>query len=114
MRIISSYLMEKSLHNLKMKSKKNVYTFAEQNPDSIYLTSIVIGKALDIIKEEYWNKDNKNQSEKVELWYCVFEDRKDDLKRTYQGTSDMMNFFEKYFWYKISLQEILATGSRGF
>jgi len=44
--------MEKSLHNLKMKSKKNVYTFAEQNPDSIYLTSIVIGKALDIIKEE--------------------------------------------------------------
>jgi aminopeptidase N len=69
-------------------SNTKVYRWLEENPDSVYLTSIVAGKFIET-KEDY--------NHGIQLLYYVPYDRKHHAKLSFEGTSNMMQFFESYF-----------------
>jgi aminopeptidase N len=69
-------------------SNTKVYKWFEEIPDSVYLTSIVAGKFIET-KEDY--------DRRIQLLYYVPHDRKQHAKRSFEGTSDMIKFFEIYF-----------------
>ena len=67
---------------------KKVYTWVEPNPHSAYLTSVVIGKFVEI-------KEIHNNG--IELIYYVPEGKEDQIERSFEHTAHMIRFFEKYF-----------------
>jgi aminopeptidase N len=70
------------------KDHKKIYTWKDANPDSVYLTSIVVGKFAEII-EHY--------ARGIELLYYVPLDKQDRAERSFKGTANMVKFFESYF-----------------
>jgi aminopeptidase N len=68
-------------------SNTKVYKWIEEIPDSVYLTSIIAGKFIET-KEDY--------DRGIQLSYYVPHDRRQYAKRSFEGTSDMMKFFETY------------------
>lgn len=68
--------------------KKKTYSWKEDNPQSTYLTSIVIGKFAEII-EHYEHR--------IDLLYYVPKDKIDRVRRSFKETAEIMKFFESYF-----------------
>ena len=71
----------------KQEEEKNVFTWAEPNPHSAYVTSVVIGKFAE--RRETYNHD-------IELLYYVPEDKKSYAERSFEHTVHMIRFFEEY------------------
>jgi aminopeptidase N len=63
---------------------KKTYHWSESHPHPAYLTSIVIGEYANINKEGDF------------YLYYVPEDRKDDVKRSFENTANMRKFLENY------------------
>jgi aminopeptidase N len=72
---------------------KKISTWIEQNPDATYLTSIAIGKFSKI--EDKYQKEDKDEK-KVDLMYCVPENKKEYTIMSFKDTPGMIKFFEKY------------------
>ena len=70
------------------EEKKKVFTWTEPNPHPAYLTSVVIGKFVE--RREMYNHYS-------ELLCYVPEGKKNDAKRSFEHTADMIRFFEEYF-----------------
>jgi aminopeptidase N len=64
-------------------SKKQIYHWSETNPHPAYLTSVVVGKYIEM-------KDGKN------LYYYVPPEKKQDAPRSFEHTTEMVRFFEEY------------------
>ena len=64
------------------KGKKWKFHWAESNPHPAYLTSMVVGKYVEI------NEGN--------MYYYVPPERAHDAKRSFDRTGDMVQFFEEY------------------
>ncbi|HEY1247773.1 MAG TPA: M1 family aminopeptidase, partial [Nitrososphaera sp.] len=67
----------------KLNGKKQIYRWSEANPHPAYLTSVVVGKYIEM-------KDDKN------LYYYVPPEKKQDASRSFEHTIDMVRFFEGY------------------
>jgi aminopeptidase N len=72
------------LLSVEKQNEKQIYRWSETNPHSAYLTSVVVGKYIEI-------KDDKN------LYYYVPPERKQDAARSFEHTSEIIRFFEEYF-----------------
>ncbi|HEV3433357.1 MAG TPA: M1 family aminopeptidase [Nitrososphaera sp.] len=72
------------LLNIEKLNEKQIYRWSESNPHSSYLTSVVVGKYIEI-------KDDKN------LYYYVPPERKQDATRSFEHTYEIVRFFEEYF-----------------
>lgn len=64
------------------RGKKSRYRWVESNPHPAYLTSMVVGKYVEI------NEGN--------LYYYVPADHAHDAKRSFDRTGEMVRFFEEY------------------
>jgi aminopeptidase N len=64
-------------------NNKQVYCWSERNPHPSYLTSVVVGKYIEI-------KDDKNLS------YYVPPEKEQDVPRSFGHTIEMVRFFEDY------------------
>jgi aminopeptidase N len=85
----------KSSNPGESSNNKKIYKWIEDTPNSAYLTSIVMGKFF--IEEEKYNREEDNQlngKHEIKLIYCVPQDRKDRLKRTFKDTQNILKFFE--------------------
>jgi len=67
----------------KLNGKKQIYRWSEANPHPAYLTSVIVGKYIEM-------KDGKN------LYYYVPPEKKQDASRSFEHTIDMIRFFEEY------------------
>jgi aminopeptidase N len=64
-------------------SKKQIYHWSETSPHPAYLTSVVVGKYIEM-------KDDKN------LYCYVPPEKKQDAPRSFEHTTEMVRFFEEY------------------
>ena len=63
--------------------EKQIYHWSEANPHPAYLTSVVVGKYIEM-------KDGKN------LYCYVSPEKSQDAPRSFEHTIDMVRFFEEY------------------
>ena len=75
------------LEEVSTQQQKKAYLWKEDSPQSSYLKSIVIGKFAEIV--ERYERD-------IELLYYVPVEKRDRAGRSFNGTSDMIKFFESY------------------
>ena len=64
-------------------NNKQVYYWSERSPHPSYLTSVVIGKYIEI-------RDEKN------LYYYIPPEKEKDAPRSFEHTTEMVSFFEEY------------------
>ncbi|HJU35670.1 MAG TPA: M1 family aminopeptidase [Nitrososphaera sp.] len=71
------------LLNVETQNLKQIYRWSETNPHPAYLTSVVVGKYIEI-------KDGKN------LYYYVPPEKEQDAFRSFEHTPEIIRFFEEY------------------
>jgi aminopeptidase N len=71
------------LLKVEKQNKRQIYCWFETNPHPAYLTSVVIGKYIEM-------KESKN------LCYYIPSEKKHDAQRSFEHTSEIMRFFEDY------------------
>ncbi len=71
------------LLKVEKQNKRQIYCWFESNPHPAYLTSVVIGKYIEM-------KESKN------LCYYIPSEKKHDAQRSFEHTSEIMRFFEDY------------------
>ncbi|MDQ3807129.1 MAG: HEAT repeat domain-containing protein [Thermoproteota archaeon] len=71
------------LLKVEKKDKKQIYYWSEANPHPSYLTSIVVGKYIEM-------KDRKN------LYYYVPPEKRQDALRSFEHTPEIIRFYEEY------------------
>lgn len=99
---ISNGTLEKVVENSKGGGKKKVYSWSETSPHPAYLTSVVIGKYSEI-----------KQGDGL-LHYYVPADRKQDVPRSFEHTSDMVKFFEEYLGTKYPYEKYAQVAVQDF
>src|SRR5919109_653325 len=71
------------LLKVEKQNKKQIFHWSETNPHPSYLTSIVVGKYVEM-------KDGKN------LYYYVPAEKKQDALRSFEHTPEIIRFYEEY------------------
>ena len=69
------------------------------------------------IDEEKYNREEDNQlngKHEIKLIYCVSQDRKDRLKRTFKDTQNILKFFESYFNFNYPYSKYAQTTVKDF
>ena len=69
-------------------SRKRKFVWEQPNPDTAYLTCVVIGKFIETSKGENYNG--------IPLRYYVPHGREADAQRTFKNTAKMIKIFEEY------------------
>jgi aminopeptidase N len=99
--------------NNKNNTKK-IFRWVEDNPNTTYLASIVIGKFF-VNKQTYDKNENESRdNEKIKLLYCVPADKKDRIQRTFGETPQMMMFFESFFGVSYPYSKYAQTTVKDF
>ena len=71
------------LLKVEKQNKKQIYYWSEANPHPSYLTSVVVGKYVEM-------KDGKN------LYYYVPPEKRQDALRSFEHTPEIIRFYEEY------------------
>ncbi|MFL6502242.1 MAG: M1 family aminopeptidase [Nitrososphaera sp.] len=71
------------LLNSERQNNKQIYYWSETNPHPAYLTSVVVGKYIEL-------KDGKS------LYYYVPPEKKQDAQRSLEHTPEIIKFFEEF------------------
>src|SRR5919108_3258238 len=93
------------LLKVEKQNKKQIFHWSETNPHPSYLTSVVVGKYIEM-------KDGKN------LYYYVPPEKKQDALRSFDHTTEMVRFFEEYLatnypydrYSQVSVQDFVYGG----
>jgi aminopeptidase N len=105
----------KSSDSSEYKNDKKLYKWIEDSPNSTYLTSIVIGKFT--VSEEMYNRNENERSNgkhKIKLIYCVPKDKSDRIKRTFEDTPKVLQFFESYLNFDYPYPKYAQTTVKDF
>lgn len=93
------------LLKVEKRNERQIYRWAEANPHPAYLSSVVVGKYIEM-------KDGKN------LYYYVPPEKRQDAPRSFEHTIDMVRFFEEYLatsypydrYSQVAVQDFLHGG----
>ena len=100
---------------IEYKNDKKLVKWIEDSPNPAYLTSIVMGKLVQ--SEETYNRNENNQlndKDKIKLIYCVPNDKRDRIERTFGETPKIIKFFESYFNFLYPYSKYAQTTVKDF
>jgi aminopeptidase N len=105
--VISNGELDMIKQNIETKNgiSKKVFVWEEPNPNTAYLTSVVIGKYIETSKGQNYNG--------IPLRYYVPQGREEDAKRTFKNTANMMRIFEEYFYTKYPYNKYSQVVAKG-
>lgn len=105
--VISNGELDMIKQNIKIKDgvSKRVFVWEEPNPNTAYLTSVVIGKYIEASRGQNYNG--------IPLRYYVPQGREEDAQRTFKNTPNMIRIFEEYFYTKYPYNKYSQVVAKG-